>query len=35
MHCSSFGIGYQDLMEKTAEMAANANALGAEFVSVA
>ena len=35
MHCSSFGVGYQDLMTKTAEVAANAKALGAEFVRVA
>jgi sugar phosphate isomerase/epimerase len=35
MHCSSFGIGYKDLMEKTATVAENAKALGAEFVRVA
>ncbi|PZX56926.1 sugar phosphate isomerase/epimerase [Algoriphagus ratkowskyi] len=35
MHCSSFGVSYKDLMEKTATVAENAKALGAEFVRVA
>nr|WP_245942188.1 TIM barrel protein [Algoriphagus chordae] len=35
MHCSSFGVGYKDLMEKTATVAENAKALGAKFVRVA
>lgn len=35
MHCSSFGVGYKDLMEKTAEVAQNAKILGANFVRVA
>jgi sugar phosphate isomerase/epimerase len=35
MHCSSFGVGYKDLMEKTAEVAQNAKTLGAKFVRVA
>ncbi|REG94460.1 sugar phosphate isomerase/epimerase family protein [Algoriphagus antarcticus] len=35
MHCSSFGVGYKDLMEKTATVAENAQTLGAEFVRVA
>lgn len=35
MHCSSFGVGYKDLMEKTATVAENAKTLGAEFVRVA
>jgi len=35
MHCSSFGVGYKDLMEKTATVAENAKTLGAKFVRVA
>jgi sugar phosphate isomerase/epimerase len=35
MHCSSFGVGYKDLMEKTTEVAENAKILGASFVRVA
>lgn len=35
MHCSSFGVGYKDLMEKTTTVAENAKTLGAEFVRVA
>lgn len=35
MHCSSFGVGYKDLMEKTATVAENAKTLGAQFVRVA
>lgn len=35
MYCSSFGVGYKDLMEKTATVAENAKILGAEFVRVA
>lgn len=35
MRCSSFGVGYKDLMEKTATVAENAKTLGAEFVRVA
>jgi len=35
MQCSSFGVGYKDLMEKTATVAENAKTLGAKFVRVA
>jgi sugar phosphate isomerase/epimerase len=35
MVCSSFGVGYNDLMQKTDEVAANALTLGAKFVRVA
>ena len=35
MACSSFGVGYDDLMKKTDEVVANAKALGAKFVRVA
>ncbi|MEB2774209.1 sugar phosphate isomerase/epimerase [Algoriphagus sp. D3-2-R+10] len=35
MHCSSFGVGYKDLMEKTVTVGENAKTLGAEFVRVA
>ncbi len=35
MVCSSFGVGYDDLMKKTDEVAAQAKALGAKFVRVA
>ena len=35
MHCSSLGVGYVDLQNKTNEVAANAKTLGASFVRVA
>lgn len=35
MFCSSFGVGYPDLMTKTREVGENAKALGAKFVRVA
>lgn len=35
MACSSFGVGYDDLMKKTDEVAKNAKTLGAKFVRVA
>ncbi|MBD3629968.1 sugar phosphate isomerase/epimerase [Cyclobacterium sp.] len=35
MFCSSFGVGYPDLVNKTQEVAANAKTLGAKFVRVA
>lgn len=35
MKCTSFGVGYPDLENKIEEVAANAKALGAEFVRVA
>jgi sugar phosphate isomerase/epimerase len=35
LKCSSFGVGYSDLVNKTEEVAANAKALGAEYVRVA
>jgi sugar phosphate isomerase/epimerase len=35
LHCSSFGVSYDDLVNKTAEVAENAKTLGAEFVRVA
>jgi sugar phosphate isomerase/epimerase len=35
MVCSSFGVSYDDLTNKTEEVAANAKALGAKFVRVA
>jgi len=35
MHCPSFGVGYQDLLNKTAEVGAIAKTLEAEFVRVA
>lgn len=35
LHCSSFGVGYEDLVNKTDEVARNAKALGAEYVRVA
>ncbi|MEB2784144.1 sugar phosphate isomerase/epimerase family protein [Algoriphagus persicinus] len=35
MHCSSFGVGYKDLMEKTSTVAENAKTLGATYVRVA
>jgi sugar phosphate isomerase/epimerase len=35
MRCTSFGVGYNDLMNKPDEVAANAKTLGASFVRVA
>jgi len=35
MFCSSFGVGYPDLVNKTLEVAENAKTLGAKFVRVA
>ncbi|MDN3690456.1 sugar phosphate isomerase/epimerase [Cyclobacterium jeungdonense] len=35
MYCSSFGVGYADLVNKTQEVAENAKTLGAKFVRVA
>jgi sugar phosphate isomerase/epimerase len=35
LKCSSFGVSYNDLVNKTGEVAANAKALGAEYVRVA
>lgn len=35
MVCSSFGVSYDDLMHKPAEVAANAKTLGAKFVRIA
>ena len=35
MRCTSFGVSYADLVEKTAEVAENAKALGASYVRVA
>ncbi|WP_188504420.1 sugar phosphate isomerase/epimerase family protein [Parapedobacter pyrenivorans] len=35
MSCSSFGVSYGDLVNKTSEVAENANALGAKYVRVA
>ncbi len=35
IHCSSFGVGYDDLMNKTTEVAQNTKILGAEYVRVA
>ena len=35
MRCTSFGVSYNDLVEKTAEVAENAKALGASYVRVA
>ncbi len=35
LKCSSFGVSYQDLTGKTAEVAQNAKTLGAEYVRVA
>lgn len=35
MFCSSFGVGYPDLMTKTHEVGENAKALGAKFVRIA
>jgi sugar phosphate isomerase/epimerase len=35
MKCSSFGVGYEDLINKTAQVAENAKTLGASYVRVA
>jgi sugar phosphate isomerase/epimerase len=35
MRCTSFGVGYPDLINKTEEIASNAKTLGASFVRVA
>ncbi len=35
MHCSSFGVSYQDLMTKIGEVSENAKTLGAKYVRVA
>lgn len=35
MRCTSFGVGYNDLVNKTEEVARNAKALGASYVRVA
>lgn len=35
IYCSSFGVGYDDLVNKTAEVAQNAKALGAAYIRVA
>ena len=35
LKCSSFGVGYPDLVNKTAEVAQNAKTLGADYVRVA
>ncbi|MGC1240151.1 MAG: sugar phosphate isomerase/epimerase [Chryseosolibacter sp.] len=35
MRCTSFGVGYNDLVNKTDEVARNAKALGASYVRVA
>ncbi|HZE85579.1 MAG TPA: sugar phosphate isomerase/epimerase [Puia sp.] len=35
LSCSSFGVGYGDLVNKTAEVAQNAKTLGAKYVRVA
>ena len=35
MYCSSYGVGYEDLVDKTEEVAENAKILGARFVRVA
>lgn len=35
MRCTSFGVSYNDLMEKTGEVAENAKTLGASYVRVA
>jgi sugar phosphate isomerase/epimerase len=35
MKCTSFGVSYQDLVEKTSEVARNAKTLGATYVRVA
>jgi sugar phosphate isomerase/epimerase len=35
LHCSSFGVSYDDFVNKTTEVAENAKTLGAQFVRVA
>lgn len=35
LHCSSFGVSYDDFVNKTAEVAQNAKTLGAKYVRVA
>ncbi len=35
LHCSSFGVGYDDLLNKTQQVAENAKTLGAKYVRVA
>ena len=35
IYCSSFGVGYDDLLNKTEEVAKNAQTLGAKYVRVA
>ena len=35
MHCSSFGVSYDDALKKTQDVGQNAKALGAKFVRVA
>jgi sugar phosphate isomerase/epimerase len=35
LHCSSFGVSYDDFVNKTVEVATNARTLGAEFIRVA
>ncbi|HEY4326429.1 MAG TPA: sugar phosphate isomerase/epimerase [Mucilaginibacter sp.] len=35
IHCSSFGVGYDDLVNKTDEVAKNAKTLGASYIRVA
>jgi sugar phosphate isomerase/epimerase len=35
MHCSSFGVGYTDALNKTQEVGQNAKTLGAQYVRVA
>ena len=35
IHCSSFGVGYEDLVNKTEEVARAAKVLGAQYVRVA
>lgn len=35
LKCSSFGVSYNDLVQKTGEVASNAKALGAQYVRVA
>jgi sugar phosphate isomerase/epimerase len=35
IHCSSFGVSYEDLVNKTDEVAKNAKALGAQYIRVA
>ena len=35
MRCTSFGVSYDDLVDKTAEVGENAKTLGASYVRVA